>query len=505
MSRAPYTLGLRGGQIASYFAAVSSSTTDAGEHEQDARRLNSTPSKRSGRAARNRTARHERADVGSQVIDRVDADHGATVPCSRTPRRTERPSRAAGRRAGALQIREGQLLAAQRDARPGRHTREHAHDAAGPQASRKRPTLSSRKVVATSDMEHLEAPRTIGHRLPPCRRFKLNSEAMRVQAIAWMVPFLACAGISCQDYPFELRPRQRDDARKITEVDRDGSAGRHPVRGRQLRRSMSDEIAALKGNMAAFVEALSQEENEFQIGVITPDVECNVPERDCSSSSGRPLPPAAPELPAAGRCASTPTPIPMTAWTESTARTVTADGCVPRSPAAASSSAPRKTSATPGSRSSARCSTASAPTAPPSRRRSRRRCAPSRCATGNGCTLPRDQPVADLNAGFIRESADLVIIFVTDEDDCSFIAADDPDGHRLRPGERGGSRAAPIPRTPTSAPRPSATRYYDTMGALTTQFSCGPLGQAQSASCRRRCRAASRATSTRSSRPRAGT
>ena len=32
-----------------------------------------------------------------------------------------------------------------------------------------------------------------------------------------------------------------------------------------------------------------------------------------------------------------------------------------------------------------------------------------------------DSRIADLNSGFIRDKADLVVIFVSDEDDCSFM------------------------------------------------------------------------------------
>jgi len=42
------------------------------------------------------------------------------------------------------------------------------------------------------------------------------------------------------------------------------------------------------------------------------------------------------------------------------------------------------------------------------------------CSVGVDCDDPLDRPVADLNRGFVRPEADLVVVFLTDEDDCSF-------------------------------------------------------------------------------------
>ncbi|OGQ92094.1 MAG: hypothetical protein A2289_24135 [Deltaproteobacteria bacterium RIFOXYA12_FULL_58_15] len=218
---------------------------------------------------------------------------------------------------------------------------------------------------------------------------------------------------SCQDYPFEARLAKRVQAKKINEVvatiipadillvlDNSGTMG--------------EEIEALQSNVNAFVEELSKSDNEFQIGVVTTDVECRVPQRDCSGGGL-----SSSECCRKGvtQCADTdsdgdtiidstncdggrlrattrgsgrrifrrPTPEERTDWLLDLQEVIAGVGTNGSSYEAGLEAALRAV----------------------------------RCSVGQGCD-PRDSGVADLNRGFIRENADLVIIFISDEDDCSF-------------------------------------------------------------------------------------
>ncbi len=86
----------------------------------------------------------------------------------------------------------------------------------------------------------------------------------------------------CQDYPFETREPVQTRAVQITEkittvtpsdiifvIDNSGS--------------MVDEINALRRNLTDFFETLSESQNDYRVGFITPDIECNIPERVCPS------------------------------------------------------------------------------------------------------------------------------------------------------------------------------------------------------------------------------
>lgn len=249
-------------------------------------------------------------------------------------------------------------------------------------------------------LSHLERAR---HRL--CRSARARAGA-RIGAL-----LVGLAVIACQDYPFEMRETRRVDAKEINElvatltpadilfvVDNSGT--------------MEEEITALKNNIERFVTQLSASELDFQVGIITTDVECNLPTKFCGPGGS------------SDACCFLDT-------TVCTDEDTNGDGKIDRSS----------------------CEGGRLVAAPASNRRIFRRPAPEErdawvsdvvsaidaakhnlkgssyeggleaayraigCAVGDpSCT---DQAVKDLNEGFIRPEADLVVIFVTDEDDCS--------------------------------------------------------------------------------------
>jgi hypothetical protein len=96
---------------------------------------------------------------------------------------------------------------------------------------------------------------------------------------------LACTLIlaACQSYPFETREAKLSRGRQIKEVvttvtpadilfviDNSGS--------------MIDELTELQSNLDAFFDTLVASANDFQVGIIAPDVECNVPGRSCGTA-----------------------------------------------------------------------------------------------------------------------------------------------------------------------------------------------------------------------------
>lgn len=214
---------------------------------------------------------------------------------------------------------------------------------------------------------------------------------------------------ACQEYPFELRQPERVEARRINEVIKtieptdvlfviDNSG------------SMVDEKQRLRQNFTTFIEALASAATDFQVGIVAPDVECNVPNRSClpggASKACCDGPPAACEdsdtdgdqiidystcdrgrLRAAdgrNRIFGRPEEGKEAEWVVSIQQTLDALGC--------------QGSAYEAAFEAARLAIA--------------------CATDD-TTCP-EPAVAALNKGFIRDNADLVVIFVTDEDDCSF-------------------------------------------------------------------------------------
>ncbi len=223
------------------------------------------------------------------------------------------------------------------------------------------------------------------------------------------------AGVGCQDYPFELRPAKRVVAVKHTEVvgvtkptdilfvmDNSGT--------------MKDEQDELVRNVGRFIDELVASDIDFQVGIITPDVECNLPNRDCTagghtSSACCNLAAMSPALPVCtDEDTDADTLLDKTNCDGGRLRSSTGKNRIFKKPSAALRAQWVQdfsdTIASLGTRGSSYESGLEAVTRAVS------------CALDDGCV---DPPVAVLNKGFVRDGADLVIIFLTDEDDCSFV------------------------------------------------------------------------------------
>lgn len=227
----------------------------------------------------------------------------------------------------------------------------------------------------------------------------------------------AVAFVGCQNYPFELREPSRVNAREITEVvaqltpadilfvvDNSGSMG--------------EEIQELQNNLELFLDSLSVSDNDFQVGIITTDMECNVPSNDCAELNPTTSVACCLQLAAnpSGLCEE------RDQDADGVFETSTCDGGRLRSATPNGRRVfPRPSSVERGAwvaevsqaielaRNNLNGSTMEAGLAAVNEAVA--------CAVGDPeCTDPR---VADLNRGFIRDGADLVVIFVTDEDDCS--------------------------------------------------------------------------------------
>ncbi|HET6347205.1 MAG TPA: vWA domain-containing protein, partial [Myxococcota bacterium] len=239
------------------------------------------------------------------------------------------------------------------------------------------------------------------------------------RAVPLCVALLVALGTGCQGYPFEQRLPVRADGRKVTQqvasvtptdvlfvVDNSGS--------------MLNQRLELIDNVGRFIAQMASSTNDFHVGVVTTDVECNIPERDCVTNTS-----------SASCCALT---AGQTACVE---QDLDGDGKVDWSNCDGGRlRAPKGKPAYFGR-----------PTADPnawvddfSNTIRDLGCQGSgfesgleaaRRAINCALDLP-DCPspsIAQLNAGFIRDAADLVVVFVTDEDDCSFV---DPNRY-LRP------------------------------------------------------------------------
>ena len=224
---------------------------------------------------------------------------------------------------------------------------------------------------------------------------------------------------ACQGYPFEIRIPQSVTGSNIKQlvatvaptdilfvIDDSGS--------------MKDERAELANNISSFIEQLSETSGDFHVGIVTTDVECNVPEQDCTgpqtSLSCCGIVTAANLAPCqeldsnndgkvdwsncdGGRLRAprgkpaywtTPTAVERTQWSADFSQTIQDLGC----------NGSGLESGFEAARRAVNCSVFGYD---PDQ--------PSRCPSAT---------IAQLNAGFVRAEADLVVIFVTDEDDCSF-------------------------------------------------------------------------------------
>jgi len=249
---------------------------------------------------------------------------------------------------------------------------------------------------------------------------------------------------ACQDYVFEARPANRSKATKITElvanieptdilfvIDNSGS--------------MQEEIVELQNNIGLFIDEMAKSQTDFQVGIIAPDVECNLPRYVCTDTCPAQGNEAGcndkPEcgwnaaqsscllnwpLGSYACCVRQPTPI-CTDELDNEGHVIasTCDGGRLRAsaqgrrlfarPAAGQEAAWvaefKETIASLGTNGSSYEGGLEA-----------MRRAVS-CSAGVGCDA-FDQAVADVNQGLIRAGANLVVIFVTDEDDCSMADRD---------------------------------------------------------------------------------
>ncbi|MBI5510046.1 MAG: hypothetical protein HY903_14915 [Deltaproteobacteria bacterium] len=270
---------------------------------------------------------------------------------------------------------------------------------------------------------------------------------MRPHPVLAVIALCLALPLSCQDYAFEPRPAKRVQAKKITElvatvvptdilfvIDNSGS--------------MQDEITELQNNVDLFIQELAKSDNDFQAAIITPDVECNVPgyrcvndcnsygtDTACDAQAGCGWSGSACTL--TGRlgsyaCCSPSAPTPCQDQIAATGEVIgsSCDGGrlrasaagtrIFRRPAAGTETAWvaefKETIAGLGTSGSAYEGGLEAV------RRAVLCSADVRCDPADltkPCCDAADQAVTDLNRDFVRPDADLVVIFVSDEDDCS--------------------------------------------------------------------------------------
>src|SRR5687767_7881149 len=82
--------------------------------------------------------------------------------------------------------------------------------------------------------------------------------------------------LTCQDYPFEVRVPKRVAARKINEV----IATLRPTDVLLVvdnSGTMAEEREELKDNVEDFVTSLVDNRVDFHLGIVSTDLECNVP------------------------------------------------------------------------------------------------------------------------------------------------------------------------------------------------------------------------------------
>jgi hypothetical protein len=220
--------------------------------------------------------------------------------------------------------------------------------------------------------------------------------------------------IGCQGYPFESREPERVSGHQLNQnvgtptpadilfvIDNSGS--------------MLNQRQELISNMGTFITQMAQSDNDFHFGIVTTDVECNIPERDCAN---------APNLVSAACCALvTNGNLPVCEerdtdgdgsidWSNCDAGRLRGPLGAPPFFSKPSGDANGWIAQVSKTISDLGCNGSGYESGLEAARRM------IACAQNNN-----DCPsasIAQLNAGFLRAEADLVVIFVTDEDDCSF-------------------------------------------------------------------------------------
>jgi len=273
-----------------------------------------------------------------------------------------------------------------------------------------------------------------------------------------IVLLVALAGLACQEYPFEFREAKRAAAQKIDEVIA-------TVRPTDIlfviddSGTMDEERKQLKANLSLFIDGLLNSSTDFQVGIITTDFECNRPDLVCSGAT----PNASLDCCAARKngtikCQDKATNADGSGdgkldWTNCDVgrlRSATGLNRIFRRPAAGTALADKDAwlvdfsaaitvldcncRATPAI-GGVPCTGAVGQDRPDGSAYEAGLATAFRAvACGVNCEDPTlsaacadpktacpDTAVAQLNQGFVRTDADLVVIFVTDEDDCSFL------------------------------------------------------------------------------------
>jgi hypothetical protein len=244
-----------------------------------------------------------------------------------------------------------------------------------------------------------------------------------------LVAMITAGALGCQDYPFEIRLPKRVSARKLNEVVA-------TVRPTDIllvvdtSGSMLEEHLLLKSNVASFVEELLDNNVDFHLGIIAPDMECNIPERSCTAPDGpdgNTNPDAAPGgVSSVSCCAINPPACVDTVATKST----TCDGGRLRKASGGAFFTRPGTSAAAKSAWVAdvvatldlwQCKSS------PYEAAFEAAVKAVACAIGHAdCTGPSSSDILAINDGFVRDDADLVIVFMSDEDDCSLADYETP-------------------------------------------------------------------------------
>jgi hypothetical protein len=254
---------------------------------------------------------------------------------------------------------------------------------------------------------------------------------MRMKLPSWTALGGVLALVSCQGYPFEERLPHKTVAHKITEV----VATLKPTDILLVIDSsgtMERKRELLVSNVALFAQGLIDSASDFQVGVVTTDVDCNlpIPAGQSCTSLGR-----------SENCCSLHDVAAGGVWcTESDTNgdgiidTSSCDGGRLRSvdgvhriftkPAAADVAAWETELSGTIQKLACNLDSGSGPLAPPGSAYQSGLEAAYRaiaCAVDDpGCP---DPAIHDLNQGFIRADADLVLVFLSGSDDCSFADA----------------------------------------------------------------------------------
>ena len=249
----------------------------------------------------------------------------------------------------------------------------------------------------------------------------------------WLGLASAATLFGCQSYPFELRTAKRENVQKISQVvltvrptdilfviDNSGS--------------MEEERALVRQNVQQFLDGLTQSATDFQVGLITTDTDCNLPTYST-------LPGGSSASCAATRQGATP------CLDDLTADYTDCDGGRLRSASGKDRIFARPTAAGAAAWvanfsdaiASLDCNILSSPRkAQGSAYEAGLEAAVRAVSCSVGDASCPDPAVATLNAGFIRPDADLVVIFITDEDDCS---SDNLDIYKTAPSGQAGTTA----------------------------------------------------------------